>query len=55
VQCKKYSIKDITEENIRSFQWGTIHKYAQYKEDTETYYITTSKFTDRAEKFANEV
>lgn len=55
VQCKKYSIKDITEENIRSFQWGTIHKYAQYKENTETYYITTSKFTDRAEKFAKEV
>jgi hypothetical protein len=55
VQCKKYSIRDITEENVRSFQWWTIHKYAQYKENTETYYITTSKFTDRAEKFANEV
>lgn len=55
VQCKKYSIRDITEENVRSFQWWTIHKYAQYKDNTETYYITTSKFTDRAEKFASEV
>ncbi|MDD3646427.1 MAG: restriction endonuclease [Candidatus Gracilibacteria bacterium] len=55
VQCKKYSIKDITENNIRSFQGGTIHKYAEYKNDTDTYYITTSKFTDKAEKFAKEV
>ncbi len=55
VQCKKYSIKDITEENVRSFQWWTIHKYAEYKNNTETYYITTSKFTNKAEKFAKEV
>lgn len=54
-QCKKYSIKDITEEQIRSFHGGTFHKYHEYKDRTEAYYITTSKFTDKAAKFAKEV
>lgn len=54
-QCKKYSIKDITEENIRSFHWWSFYKYSEYKNNTETYYITTSKFTYNAKKFAKEV
>lgn len=55
VQCKKYSIRDITEDDISSYQGKTSHKYAKYINDTESYYITTSKFTDKAEKFAKEV
>jgi len=55
VQCKKYSIKDITEDDISSYQWKTLYKYAKYKENTESYYITTSKFTDKAYNFAKEV
>jgi len=55
VQCKKYSIKDITEDDISSYQWKTLHKYAKYSDNTESYYITTSKFTDKAYKFAKEV
>lgn len=55
VQCKKYSIKDISEDDVSSYQWKTLHKYAKYKDDTESFYITTSKFTDKAEKFAKEV
>jgi hypothetical protein len=55
VQCKKYSIKDITEDDVWSYRGKTSYKYAEYKENTESYYITTSKFTDKAEKFAKEV
>jgi hypothetical protein len=55
VQCKKYSIRDITEDDVSSYQWKTLHKYAMYKENTKSYYITTSKFTDKAYKFCDEV
>lgn len=55
VQCKKYSIRDISEDDVSSFQGKTSHKYAKYINDTESYYITTSKFTDKAEKFSKEV
>jgi len=55
VQCKKYSIRDINEDDVSSYHGKTLHKYAKYQENTESYYITTSKFTDKAEKFASEV
>ncbi len=53
-QCKKYSIKDITEEQIKSYHGSTFHKYMEYKDQTDSYYITTSKFTDKAKIFAKE-
>lgn len=55
VQCKKYSIKDISEDDISSYYGKTHHKYFKYHDSTDSYYITTSKFTDRAKKFAEEV
>ncbi len=55
VQCKKYSIRDISEDDVSSYHGKTLHKYAKYHENTESYYITTSKFTDKASKFASEV
>lgn len=55
VQCKKYSIRDITEDDISSYYGKISHKIAKYINDTESYYITTSKFTESAEKFSKEV
>lgn len=56
VQCKNYSIKDITETQIKEFFASiSIDKYRKYKDKTVSYFITTSKFTMRAQKFAKEV
>ena len=56
VQCKNYSIKDITETQIREFKGSiSIDKYLKYKEKTKVYFITTSKFTEKAKQFAKEV
>jgi restriction endonuclease Mrr len=55
VQCKKYSVRDITETDIRSFLGSvSIEKYSKYKENTKLYFITTSKFTAKAKEFAKE-
>jgi len=55
-QCKKYCVKDITEDQVRSFVWG-IYVYDKKLLDPEhsiLYYITTSKFTARAKEYAKK-
>jgi len=52
VQCKKYSLKDITEDHIAHFYWKIIDKCSKFKDKTKIYYITTSKFTQKAHEFA---
>lgn len=54
VQCKKFSIKDITEDLISNFYWKISDKFNPIKEKTEVYYITTSKFTQKAKEFWNQ-
>jgi hypothetical protein len=54
VQCKKFSVKDITEDLIAHFYWKVIDKVIDKKEKTELYYITTSKFTEKAKIFWGE-
>lgn len=55
VQCKKHSIKDITENDVSSYFWKTSHTYDKYKNKTESFYITTSKFTSKAKILAEKV
>lgn len=55
IQCKKYSIIDISEDKLRSFYWWIANKLDKYKELTDLYYITTSKFTYKAKRFADKV
>jgi len=55
-QCKDYSIKDITEAQIREFKGAvSLDKYLKYRKNTKLYFITTSKFTEKAKQFAKEV
>lgn len=54
VQCKKYSIKDITEDLISSFYWKISKKLTDIKDKTEIFYITTSKFTQKAKEYWND-
>jgi hypothetical protein len=54
VQCKKFAIKDITEDLIANFYWKIIDKVINLKDNIEIFYITTSKFTDKARKFWKE-
>ena len=55
-QCKNYSIKDITETQIKEFFASiSIDKYSKFKNQTKSYFITTSKFTEKAKQFAKEV
>lgn len=54
VQCKKFSIKDITEDLIANFYWKIIDKVINLKDNIEIFYITTSKFTDKAKIFWKE-
>lgn len=51
VQCKKYSIKDITLDDVASFFWKIARNYIKYQNQTEVYYITTTKFTKKAKDF----
>lgn len=51
VQCKKYTIRDINEDNVRSFMWALSLKFSWDLNNTTWYYITTSKFTDKAKLF----
>jgi hypothetical protein len=53
VQCKKYSIKDISEDLIAHFYWKISDKISDKKDKTEIFYITTSKFTQKAKEFWN--
>lgn len=53
VQCKKFSIKDITEDLIANFYWKISDKTSNIKDKTEIFYITTSKFTQKAKEFWN--
>jgi len=54
VQCKKYNIKDITYDDVASFYGKISDIYLRNKENTKVYYITTSKFTQKAKDFLNE-
>jgi hypothetical protein len=55
VQCKNYSIKDITEIDIKNFFASiSLNEYSKYKNDTKYYFITTSKFTESAKIFAKK-
>lgn len=54
VQCKKYSTKDITEDDISNFYWKIIDIITNEREKFDIYYITTSKFTQKAKEFWDE-
>lgn len=55
-QCKKYSTKDISESMIREFWWAlSLPKYTKYASQTKRYYITTSKFTYKAQQYWKEL
>lgn len=48
VQCKKYSVRDINEDQVASYHSKSLIKYSKYVNDVESYFITTSKFTYKA-------
>ena len=52
VQCKNYKIKDITYNDVAHFYWKIVDYKNKY--NTEIYYITTTKFTKKAEDFLKE-
>lgn len=55
-QCKKYWVKDISESMIREFGWAvSLPKYTKYADRTEKYYITTSKYTYKAQQYWKEL
>ena len=54
VQCKNYSIKDITQNDVTSFFWNIAENFYKNKDKTEVYYITTTKFTKLAKDFLEE-
>jgi len=55
IQCKKYSMKDITEDQLRSFiGWVYVSDSMLGDSNTKLYYATTSKFTGRALIYANK-
>lgn len=51
VQCKNYSIKDITENDVAHFYWKIAESYIKNKDKSKVYYITTTKFTKKAKDF----
>jgi len=55
-QCKKYSMKDITEDQVRSFVWGIYVKDKDLLGSSQSilYFITTTKFTKRAQEYASK-
>jgi hypothetical protein len=54
IQCKKFSTKDITEDHVSTFYWKIIDIVSNEREKFEIYYITTSKFTQKAKEFWEE-
>lgn len=54
IQCKKYWIKDISEDQIAHFYGKVIDKVINAWYEYELYYITTSKFTQKAIDFWKE-
>jgi len=56
IQCKKYSMKDITEDQLRSFIGGIyVHDKSMLDDDkVKLCYVTTSKFTKRAEEYGKK-
>lgn len=55
VQCKKYSVCDISEDLIRNYYGGVANKIQDKDFKFEIYFITTSKFTHRARAFWEEI
>lgn len=53
IQCKKYSVKDITEDDIACFYWKIIDNIRELRDIIDVYFITTTKFTHKANKFGN--
>lgn len=54
IQCKKYSVRDITEDDIACFYGKIIDNIRELRDVIDVYFITTTKFTHRAEKFGND-
>lgn len=50
-QCKKYSIKDVSEDLVRNFLWSIAYTCSEHLKETTGYFITTSKFTQRAKEY----
>lgn len=55
-QCKKYSIKDITEEQLRSFIGGVYVQDKNLLDPSHSilYFITTTKFTQKAREYSRK-
>lgn len=51
IQCKKYSVKDITELHLTSYIGSLMRQKNKLSKDTKIYYITTSKFTHKAKEY----
>ncbi len=54
IQCKKYTLKDVTLDHIAHFYGKIIDKIIEKRSQIEVYYITTSKFTQKAKDFWKE-
>lgn len=54
VQCKKYSVSDISEDIIKKYYWSIADKIQDKNFKFEVYFITTSKFTHKAKVFWEE-
>lgn len=55
IQCKKYSVKDITELQLTSYIGSLMRQKEKLSKDTKIYYITTSKFTHKAKEYGESM